>query len=147
MIFFYILKAQTFAIIQIIDPLCICEILKVLWSSALINDTFVVLGDPIYICNLTCKGTTMECNQENKVWGVTIDDKLTLTLQLENIIKKTNQKLYALSRIKRYMGFEYNKLIMSSFTKSQFRHCPLVWMFCSRTSMSTPHYKRLLLKF
>ena len=77
----------------------------------------MVLGDPIYICNLTCKGTTMECNQENKVWGVTIDDKLTLTLQLENIIKKTNQKLYALSRINRYMGFEYNKLIMSSFTK------------------------------
>ena len=38
------------------------------------------------------------------------------------------------------MGFEYNKLIMSSFTKSQFRHCPLVWMFCSRTSMNMLNY-------
>ena len=34
------------------------------------------------------------------------------------------------------MGSEQNKLIMSSFIKSQFSYCPLIWMFCSRNSMN-----------
>ena len=53
-----------------------------------------------------------------------------------NIIKKANQNLHALSRVKCYMGSEQNKLIMSSFTKSQISYCPLIWMFCSITSMN-----------
>ena len=55
---------------------------------------------------------------------------------LGNIIKKANQNLHALSRVKCYMGFEQNKLIMSSFIKSQFSCCPLIWMFCTRTSIN-----------
>ena len=34
------------------------------------------------------------------------------------------------------MGLEQNKLIMPSFIKSQFSCCPVIWMFCSRASMS-----------
>ena len=34
------------------------------------------------------------------------------------------------------MEFEQNKLIMSSFIKSQFSYCLLIWTFCSRTSMN-----------
>ena len=34
------------------------------------------------------------------------------------------------------MSSEQKKLIISSFIKSQFSYCPLIWMFCSRTSMS-----------
>ena len=32
---------------------------------------------------------------------------------------------------------------MSSFIKSQFNYCPLIWMFCSRTSMNNIHEKCL----
>ena len=40
-----------------------------------------------------------------------------------NIIKKATKKIHALSRvIKYYLGFEQNKLIMSSFIKSQFSY-------------------------
>ena len=55
---------------------------------------------------------------------------------LWNIIKKTNPNLHALRRVKCYMGLEQNKLIMLSFIKSQFSCCPVIWMFCSRASMS-----------
>ena len=34
------------------------------------------------------------------------------------------------------MGSEQNKSIISSFIKSQFSYCPLIWMFCSRNSMN-----------
>ena len=96
---------------------------------------FVVLGDPIYTCNFACNGTTIECCKEEKVLGIAIDEKLTYPPQIGNIIKKVNQKLHAISRVKRYMDFEQNKL-MSTFIKSQFSYCPLVWMICSRTSMN-----------
>ena len=75
----------------------------------------------------------MENSKEDKVLGTTIDDKLTFTSHLGNIIKKANQKLHALSRVK---CFEQNKLIISSFIKSQFSYCPLTWIFCSGTSMN-----------
>ena len=53
-------------------------------------------------CNRKCNGTTIKCSTEKKVLGVTIDDKLTFTSRLGNIIKKANQKLHALNRLKLY---------------------------------------------
>ena len=86
--------------------------------------------------NFTRNDATIESSKEENVLGITIDDKLTFTSHLGNIIKKANQKLHALSRVKCYMGSDQNKLIMPSFTKSQFSYCRLIWMFCSRTSMN-----------
>ena len=97
---------------------------------------FMVLSDSNYTCNFTYNGTTIESSKEEKVLGITIDDKLTFTSHLASIIKKANQKFHALSRVKCYMGLEQNQLIMSPFIKSQFNYCPLIWMFCSRTSMN-----------
>ena len=73
---------------------------------------FMVLGDSNCTCNFTCNGTTIESSKEEKVLRITIDDKLTFTSHLGNIIKKANQKLHALSRVKCHMGFEQNKLIL-----------------------------------
>ena len=97
---------------------------------------FMVLGDSNCTCNLTCNGATIERSKEENVLGRTIGHKLTFTSHLRNMIKNANQKLHALSRVKCYMGFEQNELIMSSFIKSQFSYCPLIWMLCSRTSMN-----------
>ena len=80
---------------------------------------FMVLGDSNCTCNFTRSGTTIESSKKEKVLGIAIDDKLTFTSHLGNIVKKANQKLHALSRVKCHMGFEQNKLRMSSFIKSQ----------------------------
>ena len=81
---------------------------------------FMVLGDSNCTCNFTCNDTTIERSKEEKVLGITIDDKLlTFMSHLGNTIKKANQKPNVLSRVKCYMGSERNKLIMSSFIKSQ----------------------------
>ena len=66
----------------------------------------MVLGDPNYTYNLTFNRTIIECCKEENVLGVKIDDKLTFTPHLGDIIKKATQKLYALSKVKCYMGFE-----------------------------------------
>ena len=97
---------------------------------------FMVKGNSNCTCNFTCNTTTMECSKEEKVLGITIDHKLTSTPRLGTIIKKANQKLHVLSRVKCYIGFKQNKLIIPFFIKSQFSYCSLIWMFCSRTSMN-----------
>ena len=66
----------------------------------------MVLGDPNYTYNLTFNRAIIECCKEDNVLGVKIDDKLTFTPHLRGIIKKATQKLYALSQVKYYMGFE-----------------------------------------
>ena len=60
---------------------------------------FVGLSDPNY--------TTLHIMAQ-QVLGVTTDVKLNFVPYFGNIIKKENQKLHALSRVKRYMGFEQN---------------------------------------
>ena len=85
----------------------------------------IVLGDSNSTCNFTRNVTTRESSKEEKVLGITIDDKLVFTSYLGNIIKKANQKLNALSRVKCYMDFEQNKL-MFSLKKSQFSYWPLI---------------------
>ena len=80
--------------------------MKIFVVLNLVKCPFLVLADPKSPCNLTCNCTTIERSKEEKVLGVAIGDKLTPTPQLGNIFKKANQKLHALSRVKRYVGFE-----------------------------------------
>jgi len=69
---------------------------------------------------------------EEKILGITFDNKLRFDSHIKVICKKANQKLSALSRISCYMHQKQRKLIINSFIKSQFNYCPLIWLFCSR---------------
>ena len=63
----------------------------------------MVLGDAHSTCNFTCNGTTIttiKISKEEKVLGITIDDILTFTSHLGDIIKKANQKVHGLSRVR-----------------------------------------------
>ena len=45
-----------------------------------------------------------------------------------------DNKIGALSRLSNHLNDSQKRLILNSIVKSQFSYCPLVWMFCSRTS-------------
>ena len=49
-------------------------------------------------------------------------------------MKKATQKIGALSRLSNHLNDSQKRLFFNSIVKSQFSYCPLVWMFCSRTS-------------
>ena len=53
---------------------------------------------------------------------------------MKNLCKKASQKIGALSRLSNHLNDSQKILILNSIVKSQFSYCPLVWMFCSRTS-------------
>ena len=66
---------------------------------------------------------------EEKVLGITINNKLTLKNHLKNICN-IYQKLSALVRLTKSTSPLQRKTLLNSFIKSQFSYCPL--MFTSK---------------
>ena len=75
---------------------------------------------------------TIDCSPQQKLLGVIIDNELKFESHVNNLCKKSNQKLKALSRIAPDMKIGKLKMIMNVFLNSQFGYCPLLWMFHSR---------------
>ena len=71
-------------------------------------------------------GFDIENSLNEKLLGVTIDNKMTFNPHVTKLCCKASQKLHALSRIGKYMDLRQRKIIMGSFISSQFGYCPLV---------------------
>ena len=76
----------------------------------------------------------MNNSKEEKILGVIIDNRLTFSSHIRELCKKASQKISALSRISNQLNDSEKVLLFNAVVKSQFNYCPLVWMFCSRTS-------------
>ena len=63
---------------------------------------------------------------------VVIDSEVTFPKYIENLCRKTNQKLHALATVANFMTLEKRRLVMKTFVFSQFNYCPLVWSCHSR---------------
>lgn len=98
--------------------------------------------------SMICKIGTAQVIEEHsvKLLGISIDAELTFESHLKSICKKASAKLNALSRLCTILPFYRRKLLMNAFFDSQFSHCPLVWMFHSRsinTKINNLHYRAL----
>ena len=82
------------------------------------------------------EGTTIKYCTEGKILGVTIDNKLSFSPHINNICVIANQKLSALSRVSSHMNRDQIRLTFTSFVKSIFNYCPLIWMFSTKTSLT-----------
>ena len=69
-----------------------------------------------------------------KLLGITIDNELKFDEHISDICKKAQRKLTVLTRIRRYLDFNKVQLLFKTFFDSQFKYCPLTWMFYSRTT-------------
>ena len=95
-------------------------------------------------CNLLICGNKFECmigqvgeskvieTHKVKLLGILIESNLDFESHLHMICKKDSRKLNVLSRHCSILPFHRRKSLMNAFFTSQFSHCPLVWMFCSR---------------
>ena len=64
--------------------------------------------------------------------GVTIDNNLRFDKHVSNICLKANRKLSALTRVAKFVPFKKRRILFKAFIESQFKYCPLVWMFHGR---------------
>ena len=74
--------------------------------------------------------------REVKLLGIPIDEKLTFTRHIANICSLANNRLRALTRIRRFLPTEQAKYLSEAYIMSAFKYCPLIWMFCNKTSNS-----------
>ena len=81
----------------------------------------------------------IKCKREVKLLRITIDEKLTFTKHIANICCLANNRLRALTRIKRFLSTEQAKYLSEAYIMSVFKYCPLIWMFCNK--ISNNHYK------
>ena len=71
-------------------------------------------------------------SKEVNLLGVTIDNELKFDKHVSNVCLKAGRKSSVLSRMGKFLSFEKKRTLYKSFAKSQFKYCPLIWMFHSR---------------
>ena len=113
---------------------------EIIWKrSRIIYETVLILlclGNNTENKTFLFHNILMESSKEQKAFGVIIDNELNFKSYISELCKKVSQKIAALSsyRLSSDLRDSEKKLIYNSIIKSQFSSCPLVWMFCSRTS-------------
>ena len=65
-----------------------------------------------------------------------IEKNLTFKNHIDNLVRKTQYKLHALRRIRKFLTIEKAKILGNTFIDSQFNYAPLIWMFCRKTLYS-----------
>ena len=76
-------------------------------------------------------------SQQEKLLGVKIEKSLKFVKHVEILCKNASAKVTALARLINIVPMERKKVLMNSFTESQFSYCPLVWMFCCSRRLNT----------
>ena len=66
-----------------------------------------------------------------KLLGNTLDNNLKFDKHVSNICSKANRKLSTL-RVAKFLPFKKRRILFKAFIESQFKYCPLVWMFHGR---------------
>ena len=64
------------------------------------------------------KGLVMKNSKEQKILGITIDNKLTFKSHIRNLCKNASQKTGALSRLSNHLNDCQKRLILNSMVKS-----------------------------
>ena len=70
-----------------------------------------------------------------KLLGITIDSELKFTVMSNpSLCAKTSRKVTSFSRVAKLLDFKKARLLYNAFILSSLSYCPLIWMFCGKTS-------------
>ena len=78
--------------------------------------------------------------------GITIDKNINFKRHIQNVCHKANSKIKALFRIGNVLNLEQAQVLAEAYISSNFRYCPLIWMFCSKMGdnlIIETHYRTL----
>ena len=94
---------------------------------------FMGLGHDYKLC-MEIDEKVITTVQQVKLLGVVIDSKLKFDDHVKSLCLKANRNVSALSRAAKLIDPPKCKLLYNSFVMSNFRYCPLIWMFCGKTA-------------
>ena len=85
-------------------------------------------------------GKTIKSSDTVELLGITLDKNINFKRHMQNICRKT------LLRIRKFLNLEQAQVLAEAYISSNFRYCPLIWMFCGKMSdnfIVKTHYKTL----
>ena len=68
--------------------------------------------------------------------GINIIRKLTFANHIANRCSLVNNTLRAVMKIRRFLLTEQRRYFSEAYAMSAFKCCPLMWMFCNKTSIN-----------
>ena len=93
----------------------------------------IVFGNKPDVPSSFCiKGEIVKCIDSVRLLGVEIDSKLNFNHHVSDLCKKASRQLNSAMRLINKLDFDVRKTIYTSFLKSTFSYCPVVWMFCGQ---------------
>ena len=98
------------------------------------NVTYFYLVISMKLCEQILARVKYGKSKEQKLLGVIIDRDMKFDEYILIQCKKAGRKLCALGILCKVLYLERRRSLMKAFIESQFAYCPLVWMFCSRSS-------------
>ena len=111
---------------------------SIAWWKTPENFRLCFLGQTLIIANLhlwqKISKNRVKSRNEVKLLGVTIDDKLSFTIHIENLSSTASNHLRALAKIRKFISFEQEKRLSEAYIMSTFTYSPLIWINCSKTA-------------
>ena len=96
--------------------------------------------------NMSFDGKTIKSSDTVELLGITLDKNINFKRHIQNICHKANNKTKALFRIRKFLNLEQAQVLAEAYISSNFRYCPLIWMFCGKMSdtlIVKTHYRTL----
>ena len=84
--------------------------------------------------NMSFDAKTIKSSDAAELLGITQDKNINFKPHIQNICHKANNKTKALLRIRKFLNLEQAQVLAEAYISSNFRYCPLIWMFCGKMS-------------
>ena len=84
--------------------------------------------------NMSFDGKTIKSSDTVELIGITMDKNINFKRHIQNICHKANTKTKALLRIRKFLNLEHAQVLAEAYISSNFRYCPLIWIFCRKMS-------------
>ena len=79
-------------------------------------------------------GINVQRENEVKLLGITIDEKLRFDMHVDILCKKAARQVNIMHRFKGIFDQKERELVYNTFILSNFNYCPMVWHFCGKVS-------------
>ena len=96
--------------------------------------------------SMSFDGKTIKSSDTVELLGIILDKNINFKRHIQNIYCKANNKTKALLRIRKFLTLEQAQRLAQAHISSNFRYCPLIWMFCGKMSdnlIVKTHYRTL----
>ena len=84
--------------------------------------------------NMSFDGKTIKSSDTVELLRITLDKNINFKRHMQNICRKANNKTKALLRIRKFLHLKQAQVLPETYISPNFKHCPLIWMFCDKMS-------------